>query len=68
LSFDNLNGQPGNASTFADNVYKQACVFLKQGVNERSQCFIDALLDEYRDGLRLQESWFNRSMLGFLPQ
>lgn len=67
LSFDNLNGQPGNASLFADNVYTQAMTYLTQGVNERSQRFINALLNEYRDGLRLQESWFHRSMLGFLP-
>ncbi len=43
VSVDNLAGDAGDSAAFKDQVYAQACCYLREGVHQRMQDFFNAL-------------------------
>ncbi|SDU01683.1 elongation factor P hydroxylase [Halopseudomonas salegens] len=63
VSLDNLNGEAGDATLFRQRVYAQVQTLFAQGIPERPACYIQALLDFYRPGARLQPADFSLAEL-----
>lgn len=47
VSLDNLSEHAGNGAVFKDRVYQQASLNIRDGVNERTKIFYDALALEF---------------------
>ncbi|QIB51822.1 elongation factor P hydroxylase [Pseudomonas sp. OIL-1] len=58
VSLDNLSGEPTDPLPFKRKVVAQVHACLAEGVSERPQRFIQALLDCYRPGVQLTANAF----------
>ncbi len=63
VSLDNLNGDPSDATRFRQGVHAQVQLLFVQGIPQRPARFIQALLDFYRPGARLQPADFSLAEL-----
>jgi len=69
ISVDNLssdiNPEELNASKerFADKVYQQVLDCFEQGLSDRQQAFVDALVRNYRNGAPLSADMFHRNAI-----
>ena len=64
VSVDNLNGSPGDTSSFAHNVDAKAQEYLDQGLPDRAQRFFDALAKFYGTGVVTAKSPHDQNLSG----